>query len=131
VEPEEGKYWHHQLVAAYISQLTGESLQESAAIIKQLAHCTHVGLPQYFIWREAAHAFIDVIWEQGVKFSLLMDGERILEDALKQALGLVGPWKHGHQGLGATNLGKLYASSVGASTFSEEQYPQKDPLEKG
>jgi hypothetical protein len=137
VAPEEGQYGHHQLVAAYTSQLktraqlTGESLQESAATITQLAHCTHTGLPQYYIRREAARAFIDGIEEQGVKFSFLMGGERMLEDALKQALGLKCPWGHGHQALGATRLGNLYASSVGASSISGGQYPQKDPLERG
>jgi hypothetical protein len=96
-----------------------------------LAHHTHVGLPQYFIQREAAHAFIDGIWDHEVKFSILMGGERMLKDALNQALELECPWDHGHQGLEATVLGNLYASSVGASAISgvyaDSNIPRRTP----
>jgi hypothetical protein len=53
----------HQLVAAYHyhlkarMQLYGESLQETAAAIDQLANWALVGLPADIIQREAAHTF--------------------------------------------------------------------------
>jgi hypothetical protein len=46
--------------------LSEEKVQDTQAWLemspcKLLAHCALVGLSQYFIWREAAHAFIDMI----------------------------------------------------------------------
>jgi hypothetical protein len=53
-----GRYGDHQLAAAYReelkarTQLIGESLQEFAAAVEQLAHRALVGLPVEFIQKE-------------------------------------------------------------------------------
>jgi hypothetical protein len=58
------RFGDHQLAAAYRSQLKarvqtgGETLQEFAAAVEQLAHRALVGLPADHIQTEAAHAFI-------------------------------------------------------------------------
>jgi hypothetical protein len=55
----------HQLVADYWPQLkartqmSGESLQQFAAAVDQVAHQALVGLPENFIQREADYAFTD------------------------------------------------------------------------
>jgi len=59
------RFVHHQLAAAYRSQLktrmqaSEETLQDFAAAVEQLAHRAFVGLPVTFIQTEAAHSFID------------------------------------------------------------------------
>jgi hypothetical protein len=74
----EGHYRNHWLTVACCSQPITESLPQSATIIKWLAHQILIGPPQYFIQKAGAHAFIDRIKDQEVKFSLLMGGERRL-----------------------------------------------------
>jgi hypothetical protein len=80
-------------VAAYWSQLkarvqvSGKTLHEFTATVRQLAHCAFVGLPVAFIQTEAANSFIDV-WDWEVKQHLLTGGGRILNEALNQALKL-------------------------------------------
>jgi len=67
VESLRDRFDDHQLAAAYRSQLKvrvqagGETLQEFAAAIEQLAHRALVGLPVAFVQMEAAHSFIDSI----------------------------------------------------------------------
>jgi hypothetical protein len=53
-------------------QTGGETLQEFAAAVEQLAHRVCVGLPEGHIQTEAAHAFIDGIRDQEVKQQLLL-----------------------------------------------------------
>jgi hypothetical protein len=61
------RFREHQLAAAYQSHLKarvptgGETLQEFAAAVEQLAHRALVGLPADHIQTEAAYAFIDGI----------------------------------------------------------------------
>ena len=94
VESLRDRFDDHQLAAAYRSQLKvrvqagGETLQEFAAAIEQLAHRALVGLPVAFVQMEAAHSFIDSIWDWEVKQHLLMGGDRTLNEALNQALKL-------------------------------------------
>jgi hypothetical protein len=89
-----GRYGDSQLAAAYRAQLKartqliGESLQEFAAAVEQLAHRTLVGQPLDFIQREAAHTFVDGVRDREVKQHLLMDSDRSLNEALIQALKL-------------------------------------------
>jgi len=84
----------HQLAAAYQSQLKArtqvseEMLQELAAAMEQLAHRAFVGLPVTFIQTEAAHSFINGMWDWEVKQHLLLGGDRTLNEALNQALKL-------------------------------------------
>jgi hypothetical protein len=69
-------------------QASGETLQEFAAAIEQLAHRAFVGLPVTFVQTEAAHSFIDGVREREVKQHLLRGGHRTLNEALNQALKL-------------------------------------------
>jgi gas vesicle protein len=71
------QFGDHQLPTAYRSQLKtrvqagGETLQEFAAAVEQLAHRDLVGLPEGHIQTEAAHAFIDGIRDREVIQHLL------------------------------------------------------------
>jgi hypothetical protein len=69
-------------------QTGGETLQEFAAAVEQLAHRAPVGLPIGHIQTEAAHAFINGMWDREVKQHLQMGGDRTLNEALNQALKL-------------------------------------------
>jgi hypothetical protein len=71
----------------YIPEDNSE-LQEFAAAVEQLVHRALVRLPVGFIQREAAHAFIDGVWDRKVKQHLLMGGDRTLNEALNQAVKL-------------------------------------------
>jgi hypothetical protein len=88
------RFGDHQLAAAYRSHLKarvqsgGETLQEFAAAVEQLAHRALVGLPEGHIQTEAAHAIIDGIRDREVKQHLLMGGDRTLNEALNQAVKL-------------------------------------------
>jgi hypothetical protein len=88
------RFGDHQLAAAYRShlkarvQMGGETLQEFAAAVEQLAHRALLGLPVGHIQTEAAHAFISGIRDQEVKQHPLMGGNRTLNEALNQALKL-------------------------------------------
>jgi len=88
------RFGDHQLAAAYQSQLkarvqkSGETLQEFAAAVEQLAYRALVGLPVAFIQTEATHSFIDGIRDREVKQHLLMGGDWTLNEALNQALKL-------------------------------------------
>jgi hypothetical protein len=66
----------------------GETLQEFAAAVEQLAHRALVGLPVGLIQTEAAHDFINGIRDREVKQHLLMGGDRTLNEALSQAVNL-------------------------------------------
>jgi hypothetical protein len=80
--------------AAYRSQLkvrmqkAGESLQDFATAIQQLAHRAYPALPEEHIRREAVKAFVDGIEDYGGKIRLLLGGEKTLSEALLQALEL-------------------------------------------
>jgi hypothetical protein len=88
------RFGDHQLAAAYRSQLKtrvqtgGETLQEFAASVEQLAHRALVGLPEGHIQTEIAHAFIDGIRDREVKQQLLLGDDRTLNEALNQAVKL-------------------------------------------
>jgi len=69
-------------------QESGETFQEFAAAVEQLAHRVLFGLPVTFIQTEAAHSFIDGIRDREVKKHLLMGGYRILNATLILALKL-------------------------------------------
>jgi hypothetical protein len=89
-----GRFGDHQLAAAFRSQFkarvqtSGETLQEFAAAVEQLAHRALVGLPLAFIQTEASHAFIDGVRDRELKQHLLMGGDRNLNEALNQAMKL-------------------------------------------
>jgi hypothetical protein len=64
-------------------QLSGGSLQQFAAVVKQLAHQALVGLHVDFIQRETAHAFVDGLRDRELKYHLLMGDDRSLKEALQ------------------------------------------------
>jgi hypothetical protein len=68
--------------------MSGETLQELAAFVEELAHRDFVGLPVDFIQEEVANAFANRFWDREVKQHLLMGGEKSLNEALNQALRL-------------------------------------------
>jgi hypothetical protein len=88
------RFGDHQLTTAYRSHLKarvqtgGETLQEFAAAVEQVAHRALVGLPVGYIRTETAHAFIHGIRDREVKQHLLMGGGRTLNEAPNQALKL-------------------------------------------
>jgi hypothetical protein len=54
--------------------MSGETLQEFAAALEQVAHRALVGLPFAFIQKETAHDFIDGVRDWEVKQYLFMGG---------------------------------------------------------
>jgi hypothetical protein len=91
VRAMQNRFVDHQLAAACRSQLkarvqmSGETLQEFAAAVEQLAHQALVGLTVGFIQTGVADVFID-----GVR-DLLMGGDRTVNEALNQDLNLERP----------------------------------------
>jgi hypothetical protein len=89
-----GRYGDHQLATAYReqlkarTQLIGESQQEFAAVIEQLAHQALVRLPIKFIQKEAAHTFIDGVRGREIKQHLLMGDKSTISKALSQTMKL-------------------------------------------
>jgi hypothetical protein len=69
-------------------QTSGETLQQIASAVEQLAHRALVGLPVGYIQTEAAHAFINGIRDREVKQHLQMGGDRTLNEALNQTVKL-------------------------------------------
>jgi hypothetical protein len=78
--------------SAYCSQLkvrtqkAGESLQDFATAIQQLARRTYPASPEEHIRREAGKAFVESIQDYEIKIRLLLGGEKTLSEALRQAL---------------------------------------------
>jgi hypothetical protein len=81
------RFGDHQLPTAYRSQLkarvqtSGETLQEFAAAVEQLDLWALVGLPVGFIQTEAAHEFIEGVWDREVKQHLPIVGDHTLNEA--------------------------------------------------
>jgi hypothetical protein len=69
-------------------KLNSKPLQEFATAAEQLVHWDLVGLPVYFIQRKAIHTFIDRVRDRELKQHLLMGSDRLLNEALNQALKL-------------------------------------------
>jgi hypothetical protein len=74
----EERFGDQHFAAAFRSQLktrtqkAGESLQNFATAIEQLAHRTYPTLPEDHIRREAGKAFADGVEDQDIKISLLI-----------------------------------------------------------
>jgi hypothetical protein len=68
--------------------LCGDSLQEFIAAVEKLTHWALVGLPEYFIQREGAYAFVNEEKGRDVKQRLLMGAEVSLNEVFNQALNL-------------------------------------------
>jgi hypothetical protein len=101
----EDHFGDQHLAAAYRSQLktrtqkAGESLQEFATAIKQLAHGAYPALPEDHVRKEAGRAFTDGVEDPDIKIQLLLGGEKTVNKALRQAFELQAvflaarPWK--------------------------------------
>jgi hypothetical protein len=57
-----------------------------------LAPHASVGLPQHFIQREVAHAFVDSLQYSEVKFSLFMGDARMIDEALRLEAAKATAW---------------------------------------
>jgi hypothetical protein len=79
-DPQTGHCYRSQLIARI--QLEAESLEESAAVMKQLAYWALVRLPKHFIHIEDIHIHIG-IRDRDVKQQLLMSGDKTFNEALK------------------------------------------------
>ncbi|KAJ4438245.1 hypothetical protein ANN_14184 [Periplaneta americana] len=88
----EGRYGDHQLAAAFRTQLktrvqqSGESLQEFAMAVEQLAHKALRGLPNDFIAGEAAYTFGSGVRDPEIRQQLLLAEHRTINAALAAAL---------------------------------------------
>jgi hypothetical protein len=63
-------------------------MQEFAMAIEQLAHHAYPTLPEDHIRREAGKAFADGAEDPDIKTQLLLGGEKMINEALRQALKL-------------------------------------------
>jgi hypothetical protein len=94
IEALEDRFGDQDLAAAYRSQLktrtqkAGESLQEFATAIEQLAHRAYPALPEDHVRKEAGKAFADGVEDPDIKIQLLLGGEKTVNEALRQALEL-------------------------------------------
>jgi hypothetical protein len=88
----EDRFGDQHFAAAYRCQLTtrtqeaGESLQDLATAIEQLAHRTYPTLPEEHVWREAGRAY--GVADPDIKFQLLLGAEKTVNEVLRQALEL-------------------------------------------
>ncbi|KAJ4446044.1 hypothetical protein ANN_12730 [Periplaneta americana] len=88
----EGRYGDHQLAAAFRTQLktrvqqSGESLQEFAMAVEQLAHKALRGLPNDFIAGEAAYTFGSGVRDPEIRQQLLLAEHRTINAALAAGL---------------------------------------------
>jgi hypothetical protein len=68
--------------------VAGESLQDFATAIEQLAHRAYPTLPEDHIRREAGRAYAYGVKDLDIKIQLLLGGEKTVNEALGQALEL-------------------------------------------
>jgi hypothetical protein len=93
-EALEDRFGDQHLAAAYRSQLktqtqkAGESLQEFAAAIEQLAHRHYPALPEDHVRKDVGRAFTDGVEDPDLKIQLLLGGEKTINEALRQAVFL-------------------------------------------
>jgi hypothetical protein len=71
-----------------VTQRAGESLQDFATAVEQLAHRAYPTLPEDHIRREAGKAFTDGVEDHEIKVALLIGGKKTVNEALRQALEL-------------------------------------------
>jgi hypothetical protein len=88
----EDRFRDQHFAAAFCSQLktrtqrAGESLQDFATAVKQLAHCAYPTLLEDHIRREAGKA--NRVEDHEIKVALLIGGEKMVNKALRQAIKL-------------------------------------------
>jgi hypothetical protein len=70
------------------TQITGGSLQEFSTAIEELTHCAFPALHEDHVHRGTGKAFIKSRRERSRKRQLLLGGERILNEVLRQTLEL-------------------------------------------
>jgi hypothetical protein len=90
----EDQFGDQHFAATYHCQLTtrtqevGESLQDFAMAIEQLAHRAYPTLPEEHVWREAGRAFAYGVADPDIKIQLLLRAEKTVNEALRWALEL-------------------------------------------
>jgi hypothetical protein len=90
----EDRFGDQQFAAAYRCQLTTriqnprEPLQDFATAIEMLAHRAYPNLPADYVAREAGKALTYGIRDADIKIQLLLGGEKMVNEALRQALEL-------------------------------------------
>jgi hypothetical protein len=88
----EACFGEEPIASAYRSQLkvrkhkAGESLQDFATAIQQLALRAYPASPEEHIRRKAGKVFVEGIQDYEIKIRLLLGGEKTLSEALRQAL---------------------------------------------
>jgi hypothetical protein len=88
----EDRFRDQHFAAAFRSQLktrtqrSGESLQEFATAIKQLALRVYPTLPEEHIRQEAGKVFADGVEDPDIKIQLLLGGKKTMHEALWQAI---------------------------------------------
>jgi hypothetical protein len=94
LEALEDRFVDQHLAAACRNQLksknqgVGESLQEFVTTVEQLAHRAFPSLPEDHIRREAGKALADRVEDIAIKIKLLLGGEKMVNEALRQAFEL-------------------------------------------
>jgi hypothetical protein len=92
LEALENQFGDQHLATPYHSRLktrtqgVGESLQEFATAVEQLAHHAYPALPEDHIRREAGKAFADRVEDPAIKIQLLLRGEKTVNEAVRQDL---------------------------------------------
>jgi hypothetical protein len=124
----EDRFGSQHFAAAYRCQITtrtqeaGESLQDFATAIEQLAHRAYPTLPEEHVRRKAGRAFIYGVVDPDIKIQLLLGGENTVNEALRQALELQAV-------LVAAKPQKNYAETHQGNWFSPNQ--QRDIKQSG
>jgi hypothetical protein len=90
----EDRFGDEHFAVAYRSQLNsrrqraGESWQEFAIAIEQLAHRAYPTLPEEYIKQESGRAFVDGVEDPDTQNQLQLGREKTVREALRQALEL-------------------------------------------
>jgi hypothetical protein len=90
----EDRFGDQHFAAAYRCQLTtrtqeaGESLQDFATAVEQLAHRAYHTLPEEYVWREAGRAFAYGVADPDINIQLLLGGQKTVNEAFRHALEL-------------------------------------------
>jgi hypothetical protein len=68
------------------TQIAGESLQDFATAIEQLAHRAYPTPPEDHIRREVGKTFADGVEDHKIRVPLLIGGKKTVNEALRRAL---------------------------------------------
>jgi hypothetical protein len=74
--------WHYHSQLKPRTQPSGKFVQEFSTIVQQLFYWALVSLPQYYIQKEAAYAFVNEVKDQEMQQHFLSGSKRKLNEAL-------------------------------------------------